>query len=280
MKNLRNDKVLKMITALTMSSMLVACGFGETPTDVIDDPEPISYTSDETVDELPDDMLETQSTCGKLDESITITEDEINEFMNTYMYALRSNLCWDYVNTSIEDIAKDTTSLENIGAVYGIAYAISELGEGEWYYSYDGSPDSTSADMVENDIIAPDEMDIITSNSIYASGVFCVNAYAVQKVFDEFYGEGVVDVFSFDNYESAFTSKSGYVITGVGIGDGGEYIYEISDIDINCNVATLKCLQYSAYMSTEYDLDGECEIVLYKDAQGVHFYSKKMLMSE
>lgn len=298
-KNFANNLV-KTVFAAAAATMLVACGNSGAGIEVIDDPEPITVSDDEPdtmnpeadidvepegepddfSDELPDDMLEAQPTCGRFDENYTITEDEAYDFMTVYMSAFSSSLCAAFTDNGVEDIIVDQGCIENIGSVYGIGTAVSELGEGEPYF-FDGVADDTSMSMVENDIIAPEEMDLITADGIFGYGVYCVNAYAAQKVFDEFYGEGVVDAFSFDNYEEAFSSQSGYIITGTGIGDGGEYAYDTKEIELNGNVATLICDEYFTYpASDESEIDGECEITLYKDATGVHFYSKKLLMAE
>lgn len=298
-KNFANNLV-KTVLAVAAATMLVACGKGGT--EVIGDPDPVPV-SEETPDivnneiepekpevqpeelenigeELPDDMLEAQVTCGKFDENITITEDEAYDFVTVYMSAFSSSLCSAYIDNGIDDIIANPLCIQDIGSVYGIGTAISELGEGDWTYFFEGTADEVVMSLVENDMIAPDEMDKITSNPIYANGVYCVNAYAAQKVFDEFYGEGVVDAFSFDADE-AFSSQSGYIVTGTGIGDGGSIVYEPKEVELNGNVATLLCDVYFAYpASDEYELQGESEITLYKDGNGVHFYSKKQLMAE
>ena len=299
-KNFAN-KLVKTVFAVAAATMLVACGNGgtdvigepdivpaseETPepvnNDVVpDEPEVQPEDPEDIGEELPDDMLETQVTCGKFDESITITEDEAYDFMTVYMSAFSSSLCGLYIDNGVEEITANPSCIQDIGSVYGIGTAISELGEGDWTYFFEGTADEVAMSLVENDMIHPEEIDIITSNGVYSNGVYCVNAYAAQKVFDEFYGEGVVDAFSYDNFEEAFSSQSGYLVTGTGIGDSGSIVFEPKEVELNGNVATLLCDMYFSYpASDEYELQGDCEITLYKDAAGVHFYSSKPLMAE
>lgn len=264
--------------------MITACG---TIGPVIDDPAPVPVTDpideidiDVPDEELPDEMLESQPTCGKFDEDYVIFEGEAEEFFATYMYAFRSALSRDYLENGYEGVKADPWCIENIGCVYGLGEALVDLGEGDWTYTFNGYEiglDAVIDSLIENDMIAPDECDTITDELIYQNGVTCVNAYAAQKVLDGFYGVGLVDTLGYDNYSETFSSEPGYIITGVGIGSGVEYTYEIKDIAINCNVATVSCDKYSSFMGADYEYKGECEVTLYKDDTGVHFYSIKDL---
>ncbi len=277
----KNKIFVKILTVATIALMVSACDPKEEPGQVVN-PVPASNPTvtpsvDPTYEELPDEMLESQTQCNRYDERYVITAEEAEDFIANVLPMCQSSLCIDMVS-NVDMIQCDPGMLDNMATVYGVYTAMCERGIGDCavsfdIYDYDGSIDAMVDDMVYSGFLDESERTIITENSFYYSGCYCVPAANMQMFFDEFYGEGVVNPNLWDDYNEAFASLSGYVITGTGIGDSSSIRYYSKATEVSGNVATVYCDKYMYYMDDEGELLSECEIMLYKDATGVHFYS-------
>lgn len=200
-----------------------------------------------------------------------ITEDEVYEFFDTYIAACSNALGNELLSEDVLYIQENPECLQTIGCVYGISVALDTMHYEDCQYFFSGLEYVTSEGIISEE----EKESILEKNPIYAGGCQCINGNYAQRFLNNLYGAGIVDVFEWDNYSEAFTSSNGYVITGTGIGDGPDYTYEITDIYcLYDGTADVYCDRYTSFMGDEPVADGQYIIKLYKNDDGVHFYSK------